>query len=347
MRSPSRREFLGCATGALAAVALSRPLAAQTAPASPAPAAKAATPAPAAASTPKARNAFTYQFGIGEIEAWSISDGHMRFREGLGLMWPDTERPEMRADLERHGERTDSLPLYVNILVAKIGNEIAIFDAGFGKGRNPDIGWVGEALASIGIAPEKITQAFLSHAHGDHIGGFVAGNKPVFPNAALHCLKAEVDFWRSPEPDFSKSKRAKGPLPGMIKDAREKFDVLQPNLQLHTQTTSILNGAITIEPALGHTSGHAMYRLRSGNESLLHFMDLAHHHTLMFTKASWNIAFDHNPEQAVDTRKKVFAQLAQTNERAYGFHLPWPGIGRILPKGEGYTWVGERWSWGS
>lgn len=312
--------------------------------------ATAASPAPSPAAPAKPRNAFVYRFNVGDIEAWSISDGHMLFREGLNLMWPDTDRAAMRADLVAHGERTDALPLYVNILVARIGNEFALFDAGFGpRPNNREIGWLNDALASIGIAPEKITHAFLSHAHADHLGGFVADNKPTFPNAALHCLKAEVDFWRSPEPDFSKSRRAKGPLPNMIKDARNKFDVLQPNLQLHAAATTLLGGAIEIEPAPGHTSGHAVFRLRSGNESLLHFMDVAHHHTLMFTNPGWNIAFDHNPDEAMDTRKKLFAKLAATNERSYGFHLPWPGLGRLVPRSDhtGYAWNPERWSWGS
>jgi glyoxylase-like metal-dependent hydrolase (beta-lactamase superfamily II) len=340
MSAPTRRQFLGTTVSALTAGALLPHVSlAAEAKSSAAP----AVPAVAA----KPRNAFAYRFAIGEIEAWSISDGHMLFREGLNLMWPDTDRGAMRDDLVAHGERLDALPLYVNILVVRIGSEIAIFDAGFGRVRNPEIGWVADALASIPIAPEKVTHAFLSHAHADHLNGFVTGNQPLFPNAALHCLRAEVDFWRSPEPDFSKSRRAKGPLPNMIKTARANFDILQPNFQLHSGRVSLLNDAITLEPAPGHTAGHAVFRIRSGQESLLHFMDVAHHHTLMFTNPGWGIAFDHEPDVAIDTRKKLFAQLAATRERAYGFHLPWPGIGRITPRGTGYAWEGERWSWGS
>jgi glyoxylase-like metal-dependent hydrolase (beta-lactamase superfamily II) len=329
----SRRAFLGTATAAAigGAVLTRTTFAAESTP----------------PSIAKPRNAFTYRFAIGNLEAWSISDGHMVFKEGLNLMWPEADRPAMREDLVAHSERTDGLPLYVNILVVKSGNEIAIFDAGFGRGRNPEIGWVSDALTQIGIAPEKITAAFLSHAHADHLNGFVAANKPVFPNAALHCLRAEVGFWRSASPDFSRSKRAKGPLPNMIKVARENFDVLQPNLQLLAGGESLLGGAITILPAPGHTSGHSVFRIRSDGESLLHFMDVAHHHTLMFTNPAWGIAFDHEPEQAIDTRKKLFGQLATTNERSYGFHLPWPGIGRIVKRGTGYAWEAERWSWGS
>jgi glyoxylase-like metal-dependent hydrolase (beta-lactamase superfamily II) len=328
---PTRRGFLTASAAALASATLARNAAAAD---SPAPAAK------------PSRNAFAYRFAIGDIEAWTLSDGNMALREGLSLMWPEAARPAMKADLEVRGERTDLLPLYVNILVVRIGNEIAIFDSGFGPGKNPNSGWVAEALASIGLAPEKVTHAFLSHAHADHIGGFVTGNRMIFPNAALHCLKAELDFWRSPEPDFSKSKRAKGPLPGMIKDAREKFDVLQPNLQLVKHGDTLLGGAVEVVAGPGHTSGHCLFRVRSGRESLMHFMDVAHHHVLMFTDPGWGIAYDHEPEVAIDTRKKLFAELSTTHERAYGFHLPWPGLGRVARAGGGYTWQPERWSWG-
>lgn len=329
--TPSRRQFLSASALALASAALPRPTVA------------AGTPSP----SPKPpRNSFAYHFVIGDIEAWSLSDGNLALKEGLDLMWPEGARPAMKDDLLTHGERTDVLPLYVNILVAKIGREIAVFDGGFGPGKNPDSGWVGAALASIGIATDQVTHAFLSHAHSDHIGGFASGNKAIFPNAAVHCLQAEIDFWRSPEPDFSKSKRAKGPLPGMVKDARNKFDVLQPNLQIVKPGDALLGGAVSVVAGPGHTAGHALFRLRSGEESLLHFMDVAHHHVLMFTDPGWGIAFDHEPELAIDTRKKIFAELATTHERAYGFHLPWPGLGRVAKAGPGYAWQGERWSWG-
>ena len=329
---PTRRQFLGASAAALAASVL--PGSVAGAEAKPAPSAK------------PPRNAFAYRFAIGDIEAWSISDGNLALKEGLGLMWPEGDRGAMKDDMIAHGERTDVLPLYVNILVVKVGNEIALFDGGFGPGKNPESGWVGESLAAVGLAPDKVTHAFLSHAHADHIGGFVTGNRMIFPNAAFHCLQAELDFWRSPAPDFTKSKRAKGPLPGMIKDAREKFDVLQSNLQLVKPGDALLGGAVHVLAGPGHTAGHALFRVRSGNESLLHFMDVAHHHTLMFTNPGWGIAFDHEPEVAIDTRKKIFAEISTTHERAYGFHLRWPGLGRVAKAGSGYAWQGERWSWG-
>jgi glyoxylase-like metal-dependent hydrolase (beta-lactamase superfamily II) len=327
-----RRSFLGGAMAAVGTFVAGH----QTAPA--------AAPAPA---LQPGRNPRVYHFKIGEFDAWSLSDGHMLFRDPLNLMWPEEDRPAIKTWLEQHGERLDGLPLYINILVVRIGKEIVIFDAGFGERDNAEIGWVAGALREIGIAPEQVTAGFLSHAHADHLAGFVHLGKPAFPNAAIHFLPEEHAFWHGKEPDFTKSKRNKAELPGMIRSIRSQFEILKANHQPLKAGTSLFGGAVTIEAAPGHTAGHAIFRIRSGDESLLHLMDLSHHHGLMYHHPDWFIAFDHDPAQAIETRRKVFASAAAERTRCYGFHVPWPGLGRILPQGEGYLWYPERWSWGS
>ena len=292
------------------------------------------------------RQPFVYKFNIGSIEAWSISDCDLAFREGLDLMHPESERPAMRQEMIRHGESLDSIPLYVNLLVIKSDSEIALFDAGFGQVKNPRMGWLREGLATIGIAPEKVTAAFLSHAHADHLNGFVKDGHPAFPNAALHLLPEELAFWRTPQPDFSKSKRDAAKIPGMIREVRGHFHALAANLQPVKDGTELLGGRIRIESAPGHTAGHACFRLKSEGQELLHLMDLAHHHLLMFAKPEWNIAFDHDPELAILSRKRYWAEAAARHTRCYGFHLPWPGLGHIIqPAADQYAWWAERWQW--
>lgn len=333
----SRRHFIGGAVTTLGAIALpSTPLFSADETALPDPGLPPRTHV----------NPFVYKFNVGDIEAWSISDGHFLFGEGVNLMWPPEKRAAMARELRDHGERADGFPLYINVLVLRRDREVVLFDSGFGLSTNPEIGWLADGLASIGITHEQVTQAILSHGHMDHIGGFVSEGRAAYPNAALRVMKTEVDFWRSPKPDFSKSHR-RDDVPQMIRNVRNALDVLQSNLQLHQDGDQILDGAITFEAAPGHTAGHCLLRIKDGADSLVHFMDVSHHHRLMLTDPSWFIEFDHLPEMAVATRKKVFGRLAGTRERAFGFHHPWPGLGRVLPKSKGYRWEIERWSWGS
>lgn len=292
-----------------------------------------------------AGNPLVYHFRIGEIDAWSISDADLSLGDGIGLMWPEEDRPQMKEWLEEHGEAGVPVPLYVNILLIRIGEEYAIFDAGFGKQERDNMGWMIGALAGMGIDPAKVTAGFLSHSHADHLQGFVLDGKPFFPNAAFYYLQEEYDFWHAETPDFSKTMRNQAELPGMIRSVREQFEVLRPNWQPVKPGTSLFNGAVTVELAPGHTDGHAVFRIRSGNESLFHLSDMAHHHGFMFHDPAWTIAFDHDPEVSVEVRKKYFKQAAAERVRCFGFHLPWPGLGQIVPAGNGYIWHVEPWRW--
>ena len=333
----SRRDFLGGVGAAFASLGFPASLAA----------AQAATDAGGNPIPGKTiSNPHVYRFSIGEFEAWSISDGYGTFKQGVtNRMWPPAERAEMSKALTALGERPDDMTLYVNILLLRKGKEVILVDAGFGPHQNTNWGWLADAMDSIGIAFGDVTHALLSHSHIDHIGGLASGGKILFPNAAVHVLREELDFWRGKEPDFSKSHRTDD-IKAMINNVRGSFDTLQPNLVIHKDGDAILDGAITILSAPGHTDGHAIFRIKSGGQSLLHISDLAHNHVLMFEKPDWFIDFDHNPEIAIATRKKVFAGIAATRERIYGFHLPWPGLGVVIPNGrKGYQWVAESHRW--
>jgi glyoxylase-like metal-dependent hydrolase (beta-lactamase superfamily II) len=333
----SRREFLGGLGAAIAALGL---------PASAASAQIATDAAGQPIPEKTISNPYIYQFSIGDFEAWSISDGYGTFTKGVTTkMWPPAERHEMSKALTALGERPDDMTLYINILLLRKGTEIILVDAGFGPHQRAIWGWLADALESLGIAFADVTHALLSHSHIDHIGGLASGGKILFPNAAVHVLREELDFWRAKEPDFSKSHRTDD-IKGMINNVRTSFDTLQPNLVIHKDGDAILDGAITILSAPGHTDGHAIFRIKSGGESLLHISDLAHNHVLMFENPEWFIDFDHNPQVAIATRKKVFAEIAATRERVYGFHLPWPGLGVVIPNGrKGYQWVASSHRW--
>lgn len=41
------------------------------------------------------------------------------------------------------------------------------------------------------------------------------------------------------------------------------------------------------------------------------------------------------------TRRAVFAQLAAEGTRVFGCHLPFPGLGRLIARGESIRWQAE------
>lgn len=328
MISSSRRNFLAALPAAFAA---SRLHAQETARAPEAP--------------KPLKNPIINRFTIGDIEAFSISDGLIRFGAARKIMYPEDQRDAMEAALQEEGEPLDFVPAYINTLVLRWGGEVAVIDPGFGGKFRPKFGWMVDALGQLGIKNEQITAGFLSHAHIDHIGGFVEDGKPAFPNAAFYVMQTELDFWFTKDPDFSESHRNPNELPGLIKGNREKFDVLKPCTQAMKGGESLFGGRVTLEAAPGHTAGHAIFRIASQGQSVLHIADLVHHPVLMFRDPNWFVGLDHHPKAAVATRKQVFARAAAEHTRLFGFHLSWPGLGRIAKFQEGYRWLPERALW--
>jgi hypothetical protein len=48
---------------------------------------------------------------------------------------------------------------------------------------------------------------------------------------------------------------------------------------------------------------------------------------------------DDNPEVAVVSRKRVLGQVADAKMAAIGFHMPFPSVGYVERRGDGFAWV--------
>ena len=186
----SRRNFLGSIGATLAALSLSPSLAA----------ADYDQAAAKALPRKKITDPYIYKFTIGKFEAWSISDGYGTFKNCVTKkMFPKSDTEAMTKALVASGERPDDVTLYINILLLRKDKEIILVDAGFGPVERDTWGWLIQAMASpeINIKPEQVTHALLSHSHIDHIGGFTTKGHILYPNAAVHVLQTEIDFWRA------------------------------------------------------------------------------------------------------------------------------------------------------
>ncbi len=58
-------------------------------------------------------------------------------------------------------------------------------------------------------------------------------------------------------------------------------------------------------------------------------------------KPDWTISFDGDAPAAEASRAALLAAAAGSKQRIYAVHFPFPGIGTIERKGDGFVWVAE------
>lgn len=173
--------------------------------------------------------------------------------------------------------------------------------------------------------------------HIDHIGGILdkAGER-VFKNASYHLPKKEYDFWMSDNPDFSKSKN-----PGSSKEsvllARSVITAVRSRLHLFDLGGTLFD-CIKTALAEGHTPGHPILTIFSGELELKHIVDTVHT-TLLLARPEWGTQWDTDFEKGVSTRQRILSELATGKQLVMSCHLPWPGLGYISRKEKGYCWT--------
>ncbi len=295
------------------------------------------------APVPTVQGAGFYRRKIGEIEVILVSDGSFPMvPSGLFPQAGDAIEPAtQKAFVSSKG-----VTGHVNTFVIKSGGKTLLVDTGCGNAFGPSTGKLMENLTRAGVGVDSIDTVLITHAHGDHIGG-ITGEKGrgVFANARLLITEAEWNFWRAEKPDMSKSLLPEQARQQMITNAQKatrQIAVLNDGFAMPDQP--IIPG-VTIELAPGHTPGHAIVRIESGNESMLYITDAMHMPALQLANPDWKVAFDADPVQAADTRKKLLDRCVADRVLISGSHVPFPGFGHIDKVADHYAWVPIVWQW--
>lgn len=287
-----------------------------------------------------------HPFRVGELDLLVVTDGHIVTTPVQPSFAPGIAADKVTEALHESFRPTDAIDLAVNILVVKKGSDIILIDTGAGKAFGSNSGWLVQSLAEAGIKPKQVTAVVITHAHPDHIGGLIDERGAlVFPNATVHLAAIEHAFWMADTPDFSKSRFSdRTLLTTIIAGTKKTLAALGNRLHLFNPG-DIRFGAIAFELAAGHTPGHMLVHITSGNEKLVHVADLVHSDVLLFPHPEWGYFGDTDFAMAAETRNRVMAALAADRTRVFSSHLPWPGLGHVRKEGDaGYAWIAETYA---
>lgn len=86
---------------------------------------------------------------------------------------------------------SQGVPASISAFLLEIDGKRILFDTGMGA---PDSRSLAN-LSAAGATPDDIDYIYLSHFHGDHIGGMMKGDSIVFPRAEVYAAQQEYDSW--------------------------------------------------------------------------------------------------------------------------------------------------------
>ncbi len=176
----------------------------------------------------------------------------------------------------------------------------------------------------------------FTHGHPDHLWGAVDELDDLsLPNATFHVASAEWDFWNSD----NATRGLPAERAGFVTGARRNYEAIKERVKMFKAGDEIVTG-IQIISTPGHTQGHVSLAL-AGGDGLIIGGDVLTHPIISFQYPQWKPAADHVPDQAVETRKKLLDRLAKDRSKLIGYHLPFPGLGRVERKDGAYRYVAE------
>ncbi|MDR1182660.1 MAG: MBL fold metallo-hydrolase [Bacteroidales bacterium] len=268
----------------------------------------------------------TFKYKVGESTVYLLSEGQNKGNKSVLL----NATPEMIQKTIPDGV----FPNATNAFLVQTPTENILIDAGFGHKIDAE-------FETIGITAADIHKVFLTHMHGDHIGGLLINDKPRFEKAMLYIPQPEYDYWMSDEAMNSLPQDRRS---GFVM-ARKVIETYRQNLSLFTPGTfdnfgKPLTTEIHTIGAYGHTPGHTMYLVESGGQKLLIWGDLTHAMAIQMPYPQVAVTYDVNPETAVLSRAETLKYVTLHNITIAGMHVAYPGIGKIEQDSDsGYRFI--------
>jgi glyoxylase-like metal-dependent hydrolase (beta-lactamase superfamily II) len=277
---------------------------------------------------------YFHRFNLGSAEVTVVSDGPLPLGNPKGTFTGATD-DEIKKMLSDNFLPPD-IVLEQNSPIVNTGDKLVLFDTGMGSSKmfGPTTGRQQKSMAEAGIKPEDIDAIVFSHAHIDHIGGVVDdAGKVLFPNAQYYIAQSDLDYWTD-------EGKLGGPNKDFIVHARKNLLPVRDRIVFFKDGQEFLPGIQAIA-APGHTVGHTIFMISSGDKSFAFLADLTHHQILLMEKPRMEFSYDTDPKQAAGSRVKMLDMLAANKIEVMSYHYPWPGIGHVVKTGEGFHFIPE------
>jgi len=273
-----------------------------------------------------------FRIMLGDFEVTAISDGTADLPVDKLLAQPEEKTKTMLA--KSHLETP--LETSINAFLINTGSKLVLIDTGAGKLFGPTLGNFIYNLKASGYEPTQIDNVFITHMHGDHVGGLIHQSALAFPNATIHADQKDADFWLSTANLDSAPEDKQGTFQGAMMSlnpyiAANKFVPFKGD-------TEFLPG-IRSRASYGHTPGHTIYEVESQGKKLLLIGDLIHVTAVQLDHPKVTIAFDSDQKEAYKARDKVFTQAAKDGVLVGAAHIQFPGLGYLKKDGKSYDWI--------
>ncbi len=280
-----------------------------------------------------------FRMPFGEFEITAVYDGAVRAPSGImhGLIQPDVD-----ALLEdSFYDPKSKMPIMINAFLINTGRNLVLVDTGAGAYFGAMAGMLPESIKAAGYALKDIDTVLITHFHGDHVLGLTdAGGRAIFPKATVMTSAPESAYWLNDEM-YAQAPEDKKPALTALRQAVAPY-IVAKRLKTFALDQSPVPGIETV-PLLGHTPGHCAFRVTSQGQgqgqSMVFWGDTVHCMAVQFPRPEVSVDFDTDQPKAVATRLALMARLAQEETWVAGAHLPFPGIGRLRARPQGYAWM--------